>query len=1189
MRISCIASSLRRANECSRYLQRLEKPAWRRALSSTPGGDVRQVNDEEPVYNQVNIQMLPRQLRRLMFPDATGPHIRSGPAEKLCKRLTELSQVHLARHQIPFGERRPALPAPRLPLESLPALLGNASIEEHFTLLGTLIGQPYYNMAATYARISTEVPLSMSHMQGRWSMRPGWTRYRLEDGQEIGSVAPEAVAGEEGEDCLVFDVETCASWGPWPVLAVAVSSKYLYGWVSPLLLSASQGSTSGAEDGNVSSLHCRLISLPTRKPLLIIGHHISYDRARILDEYRLERGSLRFLDTLSLHCAVSGLSSQQRGLWKSHQNGDKGEEPIPMYDTPSSPSSSIDLGDAWLGVSAMSNLADAVALHCGGYQLDKSPRNILVKGTLEDVRANFQSLMTYCANDVAAARGLFAAVWPKYQRKCPHPVSFAAILEMGSAFLPTNEDWTAYVEAAEQMYQRSLETTSEHLRQLVEAICAEGLADPERCKQDPWLSRLDWTPVPARYTKERRKADGTLCPGGESRPIGTVELFGKPAWYKKLWNNKEKRSEITSKARIIPYLMRMRWNGCPVHYLEEHGWCYCVPHTGDGETSDTTPESATTYSTEKHDRKAIHADEKYSYFKIPHHEEEGANVGSLMTKNHLKYYEKGILSTDSPIVKEIMQISSAYSFWVGYRERIKGQFVMWSDEPGVQLGYTSTSLRPGVGPVKAGMLLPGLITMGTVTRRAVEPTWMTASNPKRRLVGSEMKARIIAPDGYVFVGADVDSQELWISSLLGDAKFGFAGATALGWMTLQGAKSDGTDLHSRTASILGMSRDDAKVFNYGRIYGAGVRYAAQLLQKFNPTISKEEATEKARKLYDATKGRLARSRSGEDGGGGSYVGGTETFMFNVLEQIANAQVSRTPSLSASISDALVSGSVRNNFLTSRVNWAVQSSGVDYLHMLLVSVAYLARRHKIRLRLALTIHDEVRFLVKEEDQYRAALALQLANCWTRVMFAHRVGMNDLPLSVAFFSAVDFDRVLRKETSLDCVTPSNPTPVPPGFAMDIYKLLANTPNGLGPADPEFVRLEQQMAVSSMNLPPVVKSAQSQEDIRALIRQIGITEKGRTGEDPKNSSGAPPSSDSTKAGQSSSRIKAIEVASHRSNQGSPSTSRAPPSVVSERRLPQVERSEVRPGSQPSREDVARHHMLFGGILRSRAGSLA
>jgi len=38
-------------------------------------------------------------------------------------------------------------------------------------------------------------------------------------------------------------------------------------------------------------------------------------------------------------------------------------------------------------------------------------------------------------------------------------------------------------------------------------------------------------------------------------------------------------------------------------------------------------------------------------------------------------------------------------------------------------------------------------------------------------IGSELKAMVQAPEGYCFVGADVDSQELWIASILGDAKY----------------------------------------------------------------------------------------------------------------------------------------------------------------------------------------------------------------------------------------------------------------------------------------------------------------------------------------------------------------------------------------------------------------------------------
>lgn len=71
----------------------------------------------------------------------------------------------------------------------------------------------------------------------------------------------------------------------------------------------------------------------------------------------------------------------------------------------------------------------------------------------------------------------------------------------------------------------------------------------------------------------------------------------------------------------------------------------------------------------------------------------------------------------------------------------------------------------------SGVILPQLVVAGTVTRRAVEPTWLTASNAKETRVGSELKAMVRTPEGYHFVGADVDSQELWIASVLGDTHF----------------------------------------------------------------------------------------------------------------------------------------------------------------------------------------------------------------------------------------------------------------------------------------------------------------------------------------------------------------------------------------------------------------------------------
>ena len=55
----------------------------------------------------------------------------------------------------------------------------------------------------------------------------------------------------------------------------------------------------------------------------------------------------------------------------------------------------------------------------------------------------------------------------------------------------------------------------------------------------------------------------------------------------------------------------------------------------------------------------------------------------------------------------------------------------------------------------------------------------------------------------------------------------------------------------------------------------------------------------------------------------------------------------------------------SDYMPSRIDWIVQSSGVDYPDMLIVSMEY---RYYIRVRYPISVHDELRYPVKEEDKY-----------------------------------------------------------------------------------------------------------------------------------------------------------------------------------------------------------------------------
>ena len=193
-------------------------------------------------------------------------------------------------------------------------------------------------------------------------------------------------------------------------------------------------------------------------------------------------------------------------------------------------------------------------------------------------------------------------------------------------------------------------------------------------------------------------------------------------------------------------------------------------------------------------------------------------VGNPLGKLFTGAIEKGVIASQGSFqCQQVLKTGTGLTFWRNTRSRILSQFIVKINDCDVD----KTSLG------QLSVLLPQAIPAGTLTRRATEPLWLTASNVRKDRVGSEFKGMVSAFPGYCFVGADVDSQELWIASLIGDSTYGSHGATPLGWMSLQGQKSEGTDMHSKTAEQLSqdrpglVSRDIAKAFNYARIYGAG--------------------------------------------------------------------------------------------------------------------------------------------------------------------------------------------------------------------------------------------------------------------------------------------------------------------------------------------------------------------------------
>jgi DNA polymerase gamma 1 len=475
--------------------------------------------------NELGVQLLSRGLHRQIFKSASFP---APPTS-----YVQISKEHLSLHGLDPSQ------GSKLPDVSfqLPPLQG-ANISEHFHSIGAREAEPWLSLAKMYA--SGHIPPKPEC----WHIHSGWTKYYYSsDGSSYYEHVESPCHDGKLEDMLTFDVETMPKYHPYPVMACAASPSAWYAWISPWLLGESNDPHHFIPLGNPSV------------PKIIVGHNVSYDRIRVSDEYNVHDNANRFIDTMSLHIAVSGISSHQRPAWAKYQKAkileeEQREEAVEaivgymksvqervqieadvtkrqelrkvhqdMEDSLLQLQTQTDLNGSnlegeeagseaakrWEDITAANSLRDVAKLHCN-IKVDKDIRNDLISREPDHIRDNLVDFLDYCAIDVQTTFQVYSVTLPAFLSACPHPVSFAGMLIMGSPFLTVDENWEEYLRKADGVYHEMEEKVEAKLKRLAEE--ARNLMDDEeeKWKSDPWLSQLDWTP------KVAGKSRGVLPP-----------------------------------------------------------------------------------------------------------------------------------------------------------------------------------------------------------------------------------------------------------------------------------------------------------------------------------------------------------------------------------------------------------------------------------------------------------------------------------------------------------------------------------------------------------------------------------------------------------------------------------------------------------------------------------------------------
>lgn len=630
----------------------------------------------------------------------------------------------------------------------------------------------------------------------------------------------------------------------------------------------------------------------------------------------------------------------------------------------------------WAEETGKNGLDDVYQFYTG-HVLDKGVRDLIFnkgEGNPVWVRENLGTVLEYNFKDITATFKVAQHVFPELRNRQPSEASWLGQMFLGSVWLPLSSDRFPL------FYNRAESACTVALGQIAEALKTEVYRVRESFVE-PFQRAFVKTFPRAKDRKDSKAIQNWLETALHelSVPIGLAQsldwtpgLSGKtsglPLWFRKL-----RTDDLKLGSKVSTVLLATCYNSKPVYWFGDHttgGW-----YTEDGA--------------------------------LPHPEKKGKRVTQIFVKGWADAIQNDVITTNAD--RETLALIYSTINWICLRKRVAD---------------IHTENLEGF-PV----VLPQITVTGTVTRRAADKLWQVVANPKSDRIGTELKTMIEAPEGYSIVGADVDSEELWLFASLGDAKYGYCGSTALGFMVNAGNSEKGTDVHTVTSKSINLPRSLTKNLVYGGVYGLGLAGALNYLNKSSKN-SQAENEAIAQDFLDKFKG-VRQKRVGKP----FYTMGLASEAFNALPEIADDRLPRTPVLKACLSASLAG--VRD-FATTRNNWVVQSSGVDFRDLMILLTRWFFDRLGVRGRLLMTIHDEIRLLVKSGHETQAAYALQLMHVCIRAIFLDAFGLDCIPAGVAWFSGVEIDWVMRKKYNDPCLTPSQTEPLRPGYALTSSQL-------------------------------------------------------------------------------------------------------------------------------------------------------
>lgn len=377
----------------------------------------------------------------------------------------------------------------------------------------------------------------------------------------------------------------------------------------------------------------------------------------------------------------------------------------------------------------------------------------------------------------------------------------------------------------------------------------------------------------------------------------------------------------------------------------------------------------------------------------------GKPTASFLGTTSEPLWESGVYSSDCPELERAQSCAN----WVSIRKQLKKQRTVHY--------RGNTWIKP------MGQLA------GTATGRTSD-TWVVLPKPKPHRIGTEVYSKVVAPNGYSRMYADVDQEENVIAALLADQYVGKGlCSNPFSLAIMIGDKAVGSDPHTIVArdvilphmpegTELGVARGYAKPMNYAYNYLAGI--PGLMLPLLSAGLGRDLATKLSQAYLDKARGKKADGR---------WVGGIASEYTNaVWDNLNSPYDAKTLLFNHATPLPLRKSALNGEFVTTLANWRIQATGVDVKNVLMTVFEYLCREAYVPYQLCITEHDALTYYIKEGYEEQACVLLQTAHVVMKALLWGSVGIYEIPEVQLWFESVDCTKRRVSKIGKPVVTPS-----------------------------------------------------------------------------------------------------------------------------------------------------------------------